>query len=151
MLGSDDRTLRLAAPEVTPEKVEAFLRYQRALCARPDAELADAHAAALAKSGLDGNAHARLNSVAQAYCGRVQAARRLRSRIETLRQGSPNEQALARKAALEVARLEDLSDLARRYGADALACLGAREAALLEAHEAVVRRLTACAGAPGSA
>ncbi len=132
---ADDRTLRLAAPGVNAEKVEAFLAYQRAFVTRTELSLADGHLAALQASGLDGNAQAQLNTVAQAFCGRRITSRRLRERLPSL------EGEVADNARKELARLEDLTELSRRYGADAIACLQAREEALIEAHQAVLRRV----------
>ncbi len=132
---ADDKTLRLAAPGVNAEKVEAFLAYQRAFVAQTGLTLADAHLKALEESGLDGKAQGQLNTVAQAYCGRRLSARMLQEKLPGL------EGEVAEKAQKELARLEDLTELTRRYGNDAIACLQAREAELLEAHRAVLRRV----------
>ncbi len=143
-LAADDKTLRLAAPLVNAERVDAYLRYQQALVTHLEQDvtaMASAHTAALSESGLDAGTYAQVDVVARAYCGRRLTARRLREKLPALQQGTLEQQERAQKAQTELARIEDLEDLERRYGKDAIACLAARAEALLVQHESVARKV----------
>src|SRR5207237_6226737 len=71
---ADDRTLRLAAPEVTVERLDRYLAFQRALSTVPlSAEpevLAAAHAEAVRTSGLSGREVSELDAVVRDFSGR---------------------------------------------------------------------------------
>src|SRR5690242_12399841 len=85
MRSEDDRTLRLAAPVVTPERVDQLLRFQRAWLAvarsvagtSPDALLSAAHQAGLEASGLPGRELGGLDALARSYCGQRWTEQRL--------------------------------------------------------------------------
>lgn len=162
VLAADDRTLRLAAPYFTPEEVDRFLRYQAALRDRLKAaplhadqwhhHLSRAHEDALAESGLSVNQHAQINSVASQYATRRGSVRRLRAKQEELRRAiakleasgadvPPEQQELDYRIATELARLEPLAPLERRFGKEAIDALRAQEERLLELHAEVSRLL----------
>jgi hypothetical protein len=129
---ADVRSLRLAAPEVTVERLDRYLAFQRAMAAVPlsadPQAVAAAHAEAARTSGLTGRELGELDAVARAFCGRRAVVRRVRQRMEG---ASP-----ARRALLEqkLAGRDDDAALERRYGAQALEALKAREEPLLALH-----------------
>ncbi|MBL8951358.1 MAG: hypothetical protein JNK82_11305 [Myxococcaceae bacterium] len=146
---SDARTLRLAHFDITPDKVEAFVLYQRTLLrSLMDASGEDwagrfafAHAKALKESKLDPLDQKRIAADAASFCGRRSALAEVKARIRELNQHRPNlnakEHALLERAPTELARLEDLSELEATLGAVTLASFRAREVELLELHRAV--------------
>ena len=146
---SDARTLRLAHPDVPPEKVEAFVVYQRTLLrSLMDASGEDwagrfafGHAKALKQSGLDPLEHKRIAAAAASYCGRRSAVAEVKVRIRDLKARHPNlsdrETSILEKAPAELAKLEDLSELEQILGPVTMASFRAREVELLELHRAV--------------
>lgn len=146
---SDARTLRLAHPDITPEKIEAFVVYQRTLLrslmdiSGDDwaGRFAFAHAKALKKSGLDPLEQKRTAADAASFCGRRSAIAEVKARIRELEAHRPNlsakEAAMLERAPEELARLEDLSDLEATLGSTTMASFRAREVELLELHRAV--------------
>ena len=113
---SDERTLRLAAPELTAAQLDAYLRYQAAWLERVEAgEPGGAvHTAALAEAGLLGSVFGALRAVSDDFCSRRWTAQRVES-----------------KAPVEAARLRDLKPLVERYGEGNVRLLVEREAALV--------------------
>ncbi len=146
---SDARTLRLAHPDISPEKVEAFVVYQRTLLrSLMDASGEDwagrfafGHAKALKQSGLDPLDQKRIAAAAASFCGRRSAVSEVKARIRELQAHRPNlnarEAAMLERAPEELARLEDLSELEATLGAVTMASFRAREVELLELHRAV--------------
>jgi hypothetical protein len=155
---ADARTLRLAHPDVTPEKLEAFVRYQKVLLkALIDSSgddwagrFAFSHAKGLKESGLDALEQRRIASAVEAFCGRRWSARTVAERLEVARKNvadatargtkpSAKDATLVEKAPDELAHLEDLSELEAKLGAVTLASLKAREAEILELHRDVAQ------------
>lgn len=144
---ADDRTLRLSSVDIGPADVEAFIRYQKALrdelefspvCHAGWAEhLAEAHRRALEESGLQSGRHARVSPLAQDFAGKRMAVRRLRRRLDELRQLGAAEAEQVAKLAAELERLDTLAALERRHGSSAIAALRAREEELVTLHEQV--------------
>jgi len=146
---SDARTLRLAHPDITPDKVEAFIVYQRTLLrslmdvSGDDwaGRFAFGHAKALKQSGLDPLEQKRIAADCASFCGRRSAVAEVKTRIRELQAHRPNlsakEAAMLERAPAELARLEDLSELEATLGATTMASLKAREVELLELHRAV--------------
>jgi hypothetical protein len=146
---SDARTLRLAHPDVTPSKVEAFIAYQRSLLhTLMDSSGEDwagryafAHAKALKASGLDPLEERQIAAAAASFCGRGSAVAEVKSRIKELKTRHPNlsarEASLLDKAPAELARLEDVSELEKTLGSVTVASFQARADELLELHRAI--------------
>lgn len=162
MLAADDRTLRLAAPPVTPEQVDRFVAYQRSLQERLevptlrteqwDQHLAAAHQSALEQSGLTHAAQTQLSGIASKFCTQRASVRTLRRKQAELRRAIAEieadggdvpeaDQALDQRLTTELLRLEPLGALERRYGAEAIAALVSREDELLTLHAALNRLL----------
>jgi hypothetical protein len=153
---TDARTLRLAHPDVSPEQVEAFIRYQRTMLKALMETSGDdwagrfafGHARALKASGLDPLDQRRIASAAESFCGRRWAARTVtdrlaeaRARVEEARargaEAPAREISLIEKAPEELKHLEDLSELEEVLGPATMASLKSREAELLELHRSV--------------
>lgn len=144
---SDLKTLRLASLQLSPERLEAFVVYQRTLLAelaRAPAQdwsgkYAFAHAAALSASKLDLVEMGKLKSLVGDFCGRRSALAQVKARIE--RGGSTEKDAqVVARARQELHRLEDLRAFEDRYGREALALLLGREVELLDLHRELARR-----------
>jgi hypothetical protein len=129
---ADDRTLRLAAPEVTVERLDRYLAFQRALAAVPlsadPAAVARVHAEAVRSSGLSAREVGEIDAVARDFAGRRAVTRRLRERLE----GAGPE--LRARLEQELRGRDDDGAVERRYGRPALEALLAREEALLALH-----------------
>lgn len=132
---ADARTLRLAAHPLTPEELEALVRYQEAFLAHAEQPslgheaLSTAHQRGLEASGMkDLRVVEQGLSLLRAYCGQRWTARRIASRLVEL------EGEKASKARDELRRLEDLEPLARRYGQEATELLRQHEDRLLALH-----------------
>ena len=154
---ADDRTLRLSAPRVTPERLDRLIRFQRKLAAAAqrtwplDAEaLARLHGEALKDSGLSAREAHALEALARAYCGRRWTLRALEQRLAEAkeriaragREGrvpSARDLQAVQKVPEEIRQRSALGRLERRYGEAAIGLLHARECELLELHEAVGR------------
>ncbi len=149
MDSADARTLRLSAPSLTPEGLEALMRYQEAFLAHVEGpsggveSLAAAHGQGLSASGLDEKAVGLGTALLRAYSGQRWTARRVRERLGQLEQ-QPDEASAdkARRAREELRRLEDLEPLARRYGQEAVELLDAHEERLVALHARLQRALT---------
>jgi hypothetical protein len=156
MQAADDKTLRLSSVEISPEDVDAFLRYQRALreylefspvCRAGWVEqLAEAHRRSLEDAGLDAARHARLSPIAADFSGKRMAVRRLRRRLGELNERIARMEAdgadvpaadldLAARLTSELTRLDRFAPLERRHGAGAIAALREREDDLVALHE----------------
>jgi hypothetical protein len=143
---SDLKTLRLASLQLSPERLEAFVVYQRTLLAELaratatdwSGRYAFAHGHALAASKLDLVELGKLKSLVGDFCGRRTSLAQLKARIE---KGGTTEKDLAvvARAQKELRRFEDLAPFEDRYGKDALALLLAREAELLTLHRDLAR------------
>ena len=146
---ADSRTLRLAAHALTQDDLHGLIRYQEAFLvhleqapSEPHA-LTTAHQLGLKSSGLEVKVVELGNSMLRAYCGQRWTARRLRTRLAELeRQPDGISAEKAGKARDELRRIEDLEPLARRYGAETLALLRAREDVLVDLHTRVTRLLS---------
>lgn len=150
---TDQRTLRLAQLEVTPARLEALVRYQRAVAARlaePGrdgwaGQLAFAHAAGLKESGLDAQDARKLSAIAADYCRRRWQVKKLEARLAEAKarveagKASKKDRALLGKIPAEIIRLGDLSAFTGLHGKAALEAIAAREAELLELHERLAR------------
>lgn len=144
---TDLKTLRLASLQLSTERLEAFVVYQRTLLAElaraPAADwsgkYAFAHGHALAASRLDLVELGKLKSLVGDFCGRRSSLAQVRERIA--RGGTTEKDAqIVARAQKELPRLEDLSGFEERYGRDAVALLVAREVELLDLHRELARR-----------
>lgn len=150
---TDQRTLRLAQLQLTKERVDALVKYQRTVAshlAEPGHDgwaghLAFAHAAGLKESGLDAQDARRLSAVAADYCGRRLQVIRLEQRLADARaritagKASKKDADLAARIPSELLRVGDFSTFAGMHGPEGLAAVQAREAELLELHEKLAR------------
>jgi hypothetical protein len=129
---ADLRSLRLAAPEVTVDRLDRYLAFQRAMSAVPLSAAAEvvaaAHAEAVRTSGLSAREVGALDAVVRDFCGRRAVARRVRQRMET----APPDQ--RDRLEQELVARDDDGAVERRYGRPALEALKAREEALLALH-----------------
>jgi hypothetical protein len=143
---ADARTLRLVHPDVSPEKLSAFIKYQQALLkalletSGDDwaGRFAFGHAKALKDSGLEGHEQRRIATAVEAFCGRLWSARRLEERLDEAKQGaSPKDARILQHAPGQVEHLKDLTDLEQTLGAVTLATLKGRQEELLQLHRDV--------------
>jgi len=129
---ADLRSLRLAAPEVTAERLDRYLAFQRAMASVPlsaeSGAVAAAHAEAVRASGLSAREVGALDAVVRDFCGRRAVVARLRKRMETA------DPATRDRLEQELAARDDDGAVERRYGRQALEALRAQEAALLALH-----------------
>ncbi len=141
----DLKTLRLASLQLTPERLEAFITYQRTMLTElVTAEGADwsgryafAHGRALAASKLDLVEYGKLKSLVGDFCGRRSSYRQVKARLEA---SSEKDEQLRARARTELPKLEDLSAFEARHGADALKLLREREEELLTLHRDLAHR-----------
>ncbi len=145
----DLKTLRLASLQLSAERLDGFVTYQRTLldelgkASAPDwsGRYAFAHAHALAASKLDLVELGKLKSLVGDFCGRRSALAQVQERIERAKQGTSEKDALVlARAQKELPRLESLAAFEDRYGKEALALLQAKEAELLELHRAIAKQ-----------
>jgi hypothetical protein len=141
---ADDKTLRLAAPELTTGRLEAFVRYLERLgelleatASTDAAALAACHQQALAASGLNPGTHAVLSALVADFAARRGAVLQLREKLAGLAEGSE----LGQKLSLQLRRLQPVSPLERRYGAEAVALLMTREAQVVALQTRTTRLL----------
>lgn len=151
---ADTRTLRLAAPLVTEARLEQFVRYQRAWLAAlrrlgPEwsASYASAQQEASAHAGLDARELGELEALVRDFCGKRWSLRTLEERREHLLAKQARKD-LSDVEAEKLERLESelqkkdlLPQLERRYGAEAIALLRAREDELLVLHREIGQAL----------
>lgn len=152
---ADDRTLRLSAPDISAERLERLIRFQRKLAtaaarSRPlDAEaLARLHEEALKESGLSARDAHELEALARAYSGRRWTLQALEQRLAIAkeriaqagregREPSGKDVQAARKLPDEIRQRSELTRLERRYGEATIGLLRARENELLALHETI--------------
>lgn len=140
----DLKTLRLASLQLTSERLEAFVVYQRTLLAelarsQPgdwSGRYAFAHGHALTTSKLDLVEMGKLKALVGDFCGRRSTVQQLKG---ILASGELDEAQLAR-ARQELPRLEDLSPFEERYGKEAVALLVAREVELVQLHRELAKQ-----------
>lgn len=150
---ADSRTLRLSVPVVTAERLEQLILFQqrlvvelRALPANDETTAAKAHQAALAASGINVRFINELEALVRVYSGRRWTVRMLEQRLSEARAHlaqaqsrgetpSPKEVRAVAKLPQEIAIKRDPTAQEARYGAEALALLGARADELLALHE----------------
>ena len=153
LLAEDDKTLRLATPEITPEKLDRLISFQKSFLAaarkvgdKSDAALSAIHDEAVQKSGIPPREIAELEALVRAYAGRRWTLRALERRLaeaqkrldEASAQHKPHEVrdlVAAEKLPEEILQRSKLTALEHRYGQAAIALLHEREAELLALHE----------------
>lgn len=146
---TDVKTLRLASLQLSPERLEAFVTYQRTmlhqLAVAPPGEwsgrYAFAHGRALAASKLDLVDLGKLKSMVADFCGKRSSLAQIRERIARApAEPDAKEAQLLAKARGELPRLEDLSAFRHRHGEEATALLLDREAELVSLHRELAQR-----------
>lgn len=158
---SDVKTLRLASAQLTREALDAFVTYQRSLVSRLTSSsdgaastwagrFAFAHSQALGESKLDALTQQRLKVLVSEYCGKRSAwltvkqraadAERLVHEAKAVgKPAPPKEMGLLERVNGELARLDDFSAFAHRYGPEALELLRARDLELVTLHRDLSR------------
>jgi len=134
---ADDKTLRLASPELTHERLEGFVRYLTAFCDRLEAiplgeaaaHLASCHEQSLKESGLNRAWHHRISALVADFAAKRGTVLKLREKLAGL--GGNGDPELVEKITTELGRLDSLTALERRYGVDAISLLMEREAELV--------------------
>lgn len=128
---ADNKTLRLAATELTEELLARYLEFEaeshRFLLEHPG-DVSGAHRSGIVRTGLDVAVHGRIHAVATAVAGRLVVSEALRSRLPALSQDKRAE------VAAELARLETWADLQDRFGRGAVELLLSRKDQVLAAH-----------------
>lgn len=150
-LDADDRTLRLSVPELSPEQIQQFLRYEQAFLGHAeaghpdDARLAEAHQRGLDASGLTAESVSRLSTLVRAYAGAVCVIRRVELRMSEARLASEQGDEAAREKLArlqgEHARLASMHSLQSRIGPATIALLEANRDVLVDGHERVAKIL----------
>jgi hypothetical protein len=143
LAAADDRTLRLAAPALSQEKLAAFIAYQRALASRLEIlDLTSAHQEAQRDCPLDRGDLSRIEAMARAFCinrlGHSELVKRRAALAARPVRDAEDEKESKLSDAIR-AREADLTALGRRYGREAVALLLEREAELLELYEVLGR------------
>jgi hypothetical protein len=156
IVDADLRTLRLATPELNAARIEKFLAYQRRLA---KVELtgsahafSHAHEHALEGTGLSAREVAALEAVVRDYCGRRWTALQLEQRLANAkrdvdaalqagRQPDKRDLRVIDRVPQELPGVSDLSRLERRYGAELIGLLRARESELIALHREIGQRL----------
>jgi hypothetical protein len=166
LAAADDRTLRMAAPELTAERLERFIIFERAwleqakrvsgaLMDTPsvwEATLSAAHDEALKQSGLSAAEFSQLDALCRDFCGRRRISGELerhlaetKDRLDRAKaQGSTPSQKdveTAQRLSEEIARRKDAAALERRYGEQAVRLLTERAEELAHLHEELLRTL----------
>jgi hypothetical protein len=144
---TDLKTLRLASLQLTPERLEGFITYQRTLLHELErapatdwsGRYAFAHGRALAASQLDLVELGKLKSMVGDFCGRRSAAQQVKARLAKGGE-TPKDAQIAARAQKSLPRLDDLSQFTARHGEDAVALLVAKETELLELHRALAKQ-----------
>src|SRR5688572_1068285 len=114
----DLKTLRLASLQLSPERLDAFVTYQRTMLAELASAAAGdwsgryafAHAKALTASKLDLVEYGKLKALVADFCGRRSTYLQVKARIES---GSLEGEKLAR-AQKELPKLDDVHDFEAR-------------------------------------
>jgi hypothetical protein len=147
-VSADLKTLRLASLQLSPERLDAFMTYQRTLLSElraataPDwsGKYAFAHGKALAASKLDLVEMGKLKSLVAEYCGKRSAVQAVKDRVEQAKTGgSPKDAQVLERAKKELHKLDDLRPFTERYGDEATRLLQAREAELLQLHRELAK------------
>lgn len=139
----DERTLRLAAPEVTPEKLERFVRYRRRYLESlraGDPGWVERVPAVQAEIGISTQEAGVLEALVRDFCGRRWADRLLSRRMAELQQlpaPSEREKKKLENVTQELKQRDTVTTLSRRYGKGTIDLLLAREDELLELHQEV--------------
>lgn len=151
MEAADDKTLRLASPEVNADLLDGLLAYQRMLLEEladatvPAAERLDrGRAKALAQSGIPAAKLHRLEAFVRDVAAKVLVRQRLEKRQAELSQSqakNPLEQKRRDELAKELRTRDPLPLLRRRYGDAAVDLVLARLDALLDVHQALERAI----------
>lgn len=145
----DLKTLRLASLQLSPERLEAFVVYQRTMLAELEAapaadwsgKYAFAHGKALAASKLDLVEYGKLKALVGDYCGKRSAYLQVQERVAQAKAGgSPKDAVILSRAEAELPKLADLSELEERYGAEAVGLLRGRDGELVTLHRALAHR-----------
>lgn len=149
---ADLKTLKLSTPQVTAQGLDRYLSFQRAYVeylektdGRGTETLAKAHEAAAQHSGAHIDEISRMGALCTDYAGRrlveltILARReKVKASIEAARaaggKASERDLEVEQRIAEQLAAGAVLDQLERRYGADAIAVLSAREGDLLELH-----------------
>jgi len=134
----DLKTLRLASLQLSPERLDAFVTYERTMLAELasaggndwSGRYAFAHAKALSASKLDLVEYGKLKALVADFCGRRSTFLQVKTRIDS---GALTGEKLARAKA-ELPKLGDVSEFEARYGVDAVKLLQSREAELVQLH-----------------
>ena len=141
MEAADSKTLRLSHQGLSEDALASLIRYQEAYLAHAEQPsvgheaLVAAHQLGLQASGLDLKQLEKGLSLLRAYSGKRWTARKLRTRLAELEQQTDTRSAeKAARARQEMARVEDLEPLARRYGQETLDLLNQHETRLVELH-----------------
>jgi hypothetical protein len=149
MEAADDRTLRMAYLPVDGPLLDSLVRYQRAYLSHAEAgqgtdALGAAHTEALKASGLDARTAEQGTAMLRAFSGRRWAARKFQDKLRQVEgQTGPKAEELRTRILEELTKQERATEaLGRRYGADTLALLRAREPELLELHTRMTRLLS---------
>jgi hypothetical protein len=139
----DLKTLRLASLQLSAERLEAFVVYQRTLLAELarsspgewSGRYAFAHGHALTASKLDLVEMGKLKALVGDFCGKRSTVAQLKERI-----AAGGDEAKLARARQELPRLEDLSAFEERYGKEAVTLLMAREAELVQLHRELAKQ-----------
>lgn len=143
----DLKTLRLASIELTGDRLEKFVTYQRTLLtelaksteADWSGRYAFAHGHALAASQLDLVELGKVKAMVGEFCGRRSALRAVTERVGQVDASDAKGRKVLERAEKELPRLKSVADLEDRYGKDAIALLTAREDELVTLHRALVK------------
>ncbi len=144
---TDIKTLRLASLQLSPERLEGFITYQRTLLTElaraPTTDwsgrYAFAHGRALAACQLDLHELGKIKAMVGDFCGRRSAVLQVKERLTTI-SDTPKDVQIAERAKKSLPKIENLAPIADRYGADALTLLQAREPELLQLHRELARQ-----------
>lgn len=139
----DLKTLRLASLQLSAERLEAFVVYQRTVLAElarsPQGEwsgrYAFAHGHALAASKLDLVELGKLKSLVGDFCGKRSTVQQLKEKLT-----AGGDEAKLARARQELPRLEDLTPFEERYGKEAVTLLMGRELELVQLHRELAKQ-----------
>lgn len=139
----DLKTLRLASLQLSAERLEAFIVYQRTLLAELarskqgewSGRYAFAHGHALAASKLDLVELGKLKSLVGDFCGKRSTIQQLKEKLS-----AGGDAAKLARARQELPRLEDLTQFEERYGKEAVTLLMGRELELVQLHRELAKQ-----------
>lgn len=146
---TDLKTLRLASLQLSAERLEGFVTYQRTLLAElahaPASDwsgrYAFAHGKALVACQLDLVELGKLKALVADFCGKRSASMQVKERVAQAQEGGGAKDAqILQRAQKQLHKLDDLSAFSDRYGAEALRLLQGREAELIELHKALAHQ-----------